>query len=77
MDKILEILIKINDNLENSKSDKFFTRKEVAEHYNLSQKETIKLFTKILKQYVVDIGKEQRLAKSHIDELFTKGIVMK
>ena len=64
-------------NLNNDTKDIFYTRKEAQEHYNMSERETIKVFTKLLKNKVVDIGKEQRLAKCHIDELFRQGIVSK
>lgn len=66
-----------NLNLNGEAKDIFYTRKEAQEHYNMSERETIKLFTKLLKNKVVDIGKEQRLAKCHIDELFRQGVVSK
>lgn len=64
-------------NLNNDTKEIFYTRKEAQEHYNMSERETAKIFTKLLKNKIVDIGKEQRLAKCHIDELFKQGIVSK
>lgn len=66
-----------NLNLNSESKNIFYTRKEVQEHYNLSERETSKIFTKLLKDKVIDIGKGQKLAKAHIDKLFTKGVVMK
>lgn len=70
-----------NENFEkinfNKQSEKFLTRAEVAEQYELSQREVAKIFNKLLKDKIVNIGKTQKLAKSHIDELFTKGVVLK
>lgn len=81
VDELIEQLKLFNSNIEkmnfNKQEDIFYTRKEAQEHYNMSERETIKLFTKLLKNKVVDIGKEQRLAKCHIDELFKQGVVLK
>lgn len=77
MEKIVELLIQINEKLDAQRDDIFFTRKQAQEHYDMSERETAKLFNKLLKDKVVDIGKEQRLAKIHIDELFRNGIKMK
>lgn len=77
MDRVIELLIEINDKLESQRDDIFYTRKQAQAHYDMSERETAKLFNKLLKDKIVDIGKEQRLAKIHIDELFRQGIVSK
>lgn len=77
MEKVIELLTLINNKLESQRDDIFYTRKQAQEHYDMSERETAKLFNKLLKDKVVDIGKEQRLAKIHIDELFRQGIVSK
>lgn len=81
VDELIEQLRLFNSNLEkmnfNKPEEIFYTRKEAQEHYNMSERETAKIFTKLLKNKIVDIGKEQRLAKCHIDELFKQGIVSK
>lgn len=55
----------------------FYTREQVAEHYEISDRATAKIFTNILKDKVVDIGKTQKIAKSHIDKLFEEGVKLK
>lgn len=78
---LIEQLKIFNSNFEklnfNKEDEKFFTRKEAQQYYNMSERETAKLFNKILKDKVVDIGKEQRLAKVNIDQLFRNGVVLK
>lgn len=81
VDELIEQLKLFNSNLEkmnfNKQEEIFYTRKEAKEHYNMSDRETTKIFTKLLKNKIVNIGKEQRLAKCHIDELFKRGVVLK
>ncbi len=81
VDELIEQLKLFNSNLEkmnfNKQEEIFYTRKEAKEHYNMSDRETAKIFTKLLKNKIVNIGKEQRLAKCHIDELFIRGVVSK
>lgn len=77
MEKVIELLLQINEKLDSKRDDIFYTRKQVQQHYEMSERATTKLFNKILKDKVVDIGKEQKLAKVHIDELFRNGIVSK
>lgn len=81
VDELIEQLKLFNSNLEkmnfNKQEEIFYTRKEAKEHYNMSDRETVKIFTKLLKNKIVNIGKEQRLAKCHIDELFKRGVVLK
>ena len=81
VDELVEQLKIFNSNIAklnlNEVEDKFFTRDETQEYYNLSKRETDKIYNSILKDFVVDIGKNQRLAKSHIDNMFKNGIKMK
>ena len=80
-EELLNQLKKLNTNFENlnfeKQEEKFMTRKEVEEHYGLSERATTKIFTKLLKNKVIDIGKVQRLAKSNIDSMFKEGVVLK
>ena len=55
----------------------FYTREQVAEHYGISERATAKIFTNLLRDKVIDIGKTQKLAKSHIDKLFENGVKLK
>ncbi len=60
------------------KSDKqFFTRDEAQEFYKFSKREVDKIYNTLLRDKVVNIGKHQRLAKVHIDNLLTEGCKMK
>lgn len=77
MEKVIELLIKINEKLDSQREDIFFTRDEAQKHYNFSKREVDKVYNTILKDKVVDIGKCQRLAKVHIDKMLTEGIKMK
>lgn len=73
----IQLLIDSIENISNKEEKIFYTRKQVSEHYDLSPRETIKIFNKLLKDKVVDIGKEQKLAKTHIDKLFESGVKFK
>ena len=79
--ELIEQLKLFNENIKkiNTSSDEvvFFTRKEAKEHYKMSEREVTKVYTKLLKNKIVDIGKEQRIAKEHIDNLFKQGVVLK
>lgn len=77
MEKVIELLNEIKESLNNQREDIFYTRDEAQEHYNLSKREVDKIYNTLLKDKVVDIGKCQRLAKIHIDKLFTEGVTMK
>lgn len=81
LEKLYGAIERLNNNFENLNLNKqdaeFLTRREVAQRYDMSERETAKLFTRLLKDKVVDIGKEQRLAKEHIDNLFRQGVVSK
>lgn len=75
--KIIELLTEINNKLNLQREDIFYTRDEAQEHYKLSKREVDKIYNTILKDKVTDIGKCQRLAKVHIDKMFTDGVRMK
>lgn len=77
MDKIVELLAEISNKLDLQRDDIFYTRDEAQEHYKLSKREVDKIYNKILKDKVTDIGKCQRLAKVHIDKMFTDGVKLK
>lgn len=66
-----------NINLNGESKNIFFTRDEAQEHYGLSKREVDKIYNNLLKNKVVNIGKNTRLAKVHIDKLFTNGVQMK
>ena len=80
--ELIEQLKIFNENIKNLNTsgkteEVFFTRKQTQDHYKISEREVIKIFTKLLKDKVIYIGKEQRLAKEHIDNLFKQGVVSK
>lgn len=81
LNELIESIKLLTENLKNisgtNETKEFYTRKQVAEHYELSDRAVIKIFTKLLKDKVVNIGKEQKLAKIHIDDLFEKGVTLK
>lgn len=77
MEKVIELLMQINEKLANQREDIFYTRDEAQEHYGLSKREVDKIYNTLLRDKVVNIGKYTRLAKVHIDKLFTDGVKMK
>ena len=74
IEKLTEVLSNLNGLNEEKK---FFTRDEAMEYYNLSRREVDKIYNTILKEKVIDIGKNQRLAKAHIDKIFMDGVKQK
>ena len=80
LDELIEQLKLLNQNLcklDFNKEEKFLTRKEVKKLYKISERATMKIFNILLKDKVINIGREQKIAKEHIDELFRKGVVLK
>lgn len=81
LNELISSIKLLTENLQNlsgsSENKEFYTRKQVAEHYSLSDRAVIKIFTKLLEDKVVNIGKEQKLAKVHIDNLFEQGVTLK
>lgn len=74
----IQLLIDSLENISGKTEEKiFYTREQVAEHYGISERATAKIFTNLLRDKVVDIGKTQKLAKSHIDKLFEDGVKLK
>ena len=53
------------------------TRNQVMQQYGFSDRATKKIFTTLLKDKVVDIGKEQRLSKKNIDTILEQGVKLK
>lgn len=79
-DEMLEEMKLINKHLselKSNKQDEILTRKEVQKLYKISERATMKIFNVLLKEKVINIGREQKIAKEHIDELFRKGVVLK
>ena len=74
IEKLTDVLSNLNGlKVENV----FFTREEAMEHYGLSRREVDKIYNTILKEKVTDIGKNQKLAKVHIDKMFLDGVKIK
>ncbi len=78
---LIEKIQLLTDRIENiairNEEKVFYTREQVAKHYDISDRATAKIFTNILKDKVVDIGKTQKIAKFHIDKLFEEGVKLK
>lgn len=53
------------------------TRNQVMQQYGFSDRATKKIFTTLLKDKVVDIGKEQKLSKKNIDAILEQGVKLK
>lgn len=53
------------------------TRNQVMQQYGFSDRATKKIFTTLLKDKVVDIGKEQKLSKKNIDTILEQGVKLK
>ena len=81
LSELTEQIKTLNKNFANitglNKEEQFLTREQVREQYKLSAREVAKIFNNLLKEKVVNIGKLQKLAKRHIDELFIQGITLK
>lgn len=73
MEEILNVLKQINDNLKKNNKDDLLTRKEVEEQYKLTRYGVAKLFN-MKKAPIVKIGKEQKISRKSLEELFQKGI---
>lgn len=72
---------KLNENITNiavkDDSTILYTRVEVMKQYNFSDRAVKKLFTDILKDKVVYIGKEQKLSKRNIEAILEQGVRLK
>lgn len=73
MEEILNVLKQINDNLKKNNKDDLLTRKEVEDQYKLTRYGVAKLFN-MKKAPIVKIGKEQKISRKSLEELFQKGI---
>lgn len=72
---------KLNENITNiavkDEPTVLYTRTEVMNQYKFSDRAVKKLFTEILKDKVVYIGKEQKLSKRNIEDLLEQGVRLK
>ena len=81
IDELVEQLKLFNENIKKlnaaTQEEIFYTRKEVEKHYKLSTRAVGKIFNALLKDKVVNIGKSQKIAKMHIDNLLKNGVTQK
>ena len=80
LDQLINSINLLNENIQHltgGKEKTFYTRKQTKEHYGISDRAIQKLYNVLLRDKVVNIGREQQLAKVHIDELFEQGVTLK
>ena len=81
LSELTEQIKKLNENITNIKTNEestiLYTRTEVMKKYDFSDRAVKKLFTEILKDKVVYIGKEQKLSKRNIEALLEHGVRLK
>ena len=80
LEQLINSINLLNENIQNltgGKEKEFYTRKQTKEHYGISDRAIQKLYNVLLRDKVVNIGREQQLAKVHIDELFEQGVTLK
>lgn len=77
MKELLEELKQLNQNLKllQNKKDDLLSRKEVEEQYHLTQKGVAKIFN-MKNAPVVKIGKEQKISRSTLENIFRQGICL-
>ena len=77
MKELLEELKQLNQNLKllQNKKDDLLSRKEVEEQYNLTQKGVAKIFN-MKNAPVVKLGKEQKISRSTLENIFKQGICL-
>lgn len=77
MKELLEELKQLNQNLKllQNKKDDLLSRKEVEEQYNLTQKGVAKIFN-MKNAPIVKIGKEQKISRSTLENIFKQGICL-
>lgn len=77
MKELLEELKQLNQNLKllQNKKDDLLSRKEVEEQYHLTQKGVAKIFN-MKNAPVVKIGKEQKISRSTLENIFKQGICL-
>ena len=75
MEEIIKILNQYTKIIKESTDDSLLTRKDVSSKYNLTTKETTRIFQKLKKdRKLVDLGKEQKVSKRVLENLFQQGI---
>lgn len=78
LQELTEQIKVLNQNFANitglKKEQSYLTRKQVEEHYDLSKQEVAKIFNYVIKDKVIKLGKTQKIAKEHIDNLFNEGV---
>lgn len=77
MKELLEELKQLNQNLKllQNKKDDLLSRKEVEEQYHLTQKSVAKIFN-MKNAPVVKLGKEQKISRSTLENIFKQGICL-
>lgn len=77
MKELLEELKQLNQNLKllQNKKDDLLSRKEVEEQYHLTQKGVAKIFN-MKNAPVVKLGKEQKISRSTLENIFKQGICL-
>lgn len=77
MKELLEELKQLNQNLKlmQNKKDDLLSRKEVEEQYHLTQKGVAKIFN-MKNAPIVKIGKEQKISRSTLENIFKQGICL-
>lgn len=75
--ELLQELKELNQNLKllQNKKDDLLSRKEVEEQYHLTQKGVAKIFN-MKNAPVVKIGKEQKISRSTLENIFKQGICL-
>lgn len=75
MEEVLNALKELTNEIKESQNDSLLTRKDVSSKYNLTTKETTRIFQKLKKdRKLVDLGKEQKVSKRVLENLFQQGI---
>lgn len=77
MKELLEELKQLNQNLKllQNEKDDLLSRKEVEEQYHLTQKSVAKIFN-MKNAPVVKLGKEQKISRSTLENIFKQGICL-
>lgn len=73
MEEILNELKQINKNLNKNIKDDLLSRREVEEQYKLKKYAVAKIFN-MKKAPIVKVGKEQKISRKALEEMFQKGI---
>ena len=75
MEEVLNALKELTNEIKESQNDSLLTRKDASSKYNLTIKETTRIFQKLKKdRKLVDLGKEQKVSKRVLENLFQQGI---